>query len=237
MLQYIDENLNRIIQNPDSVMYLRPYNIRNKLALFAIIKEEQGVYKKIQISKEQHKMHFPLEPIYWFYKGPGYFYLKDFIVFDNWLALNTTNLEGFKHKTLDDSKLFKVAVFATFNDGSATFVKRQTPKEFQKKGGIQAYIDLLKQYKEYEPKYDTYKNIEGYSQNDDTYIIPELQKKVEENKSSNSVLDNLGRKSVENIINDPTPFPDGVYRPNYYAFTSDNEEKQEKGPSLVKRKK
>ena len=27
MLQYIDENLNRIIQNPDSVMYLRPYDI------------------------------------------------------------------------------------------------------------------------------------------------------------------------------------------------------------------
>lgn len=180
MLQYIDENLNRIIQNPDSVMYLRPYDIRNKWALFSIVKEEQGVYKKIQISKEQHKMNFPFETIYWFYKGPGYFYLKDFIVFDNWRALNTTNLEGFKHKTLDDSKVFKVGVFATFNDGSATFVKRQTPKKFQKKGGIQVYIDLLKQYKEYEPKYDTYKSIEGYSQNDDTYIISELQQKIEE---------------------------------------------------------
>ena len=173
-LQYIEENLNRIVQNPESVMYLRPYDIGRKRALFAIVKEGQGVYKKVQITKEQSKGNFPFEPIYWFYQGPGYFYLKDFIVFDNWLALNITNLEGFKHKTLDDSKIFKIGIFATFNDGSATFVKRQTTKEFEKKGGIQAYIDLLKQHKEYEPKYDTYKYIEGYSHNDDTFVIPEL---------------------------------------------------------------
>lgn len=179
-LQYIDENLNKIIQNLDSVMYLRPYYIRNKEELFAIVKEAQGVYKKVQITKEQAKMNFPFEPIYWFYHGPGYFYLKDFIVFDNWIALNTTNLDGFKHKTLDKSKVFKVGVFATFNDGSATFVKRQTLKEFEKKGGIQAYMALLKQHKEYEPKYDTYKYIEGYSYNEDTFIIPELQQKMEE---------------------------------------------------------
>ena len=173
-LQYLEENLNRIVQNPDSVMYLRPYDIGRKRALFAIVKEEQGVYKKVQITKEQSKGNFPFEPIYWFYQGPGYFYLKDFIVFDNWLALNITNLEGFKHKTLEESKIFEVVVFATFNDGSATFVKRQTTKEFEKKGGIQAYIDLLKQHKEYEPKYDTYKYIESYSHNDDTVVIPEL---------------------------------------------------------------
>ena len=179
-LPYIDENLNKIIQNPDSVMYLRPYDIGNKKALFAIVKEEQGVYKKVQITKKQSKMSFPFEPIYWFYQGPGYFYLKDFIVFDNWLALNTTNLDGFKYKTLDDSKIFNVGIYATFNDGSATFVKRNTTKEFQKKGGIQLYIDLLKQHKEYEPKYDDYKFIEYYRHNDDTFIIPSLQQKIEE---------------------------------------------------------
>ena len=100
-LAYINENLNKIIQNPDSVLYLKPYNVGNKRALFAIVKEEQGVYRKVQITKEQSKMIFPFEPIYWFYQGPGYFYLKDFIVLDsNWLALNITNLEGFKYKRL-----------------------------------------------------------------------------------------------------------------------------------------
>jgi len=175
MLKYIDENLNKIIENPESVMYLRPYDIGGKRALFAIVKEDQGVYKKVQITKEQFKGNFPFEPISWFYKGPGYFYLKDFIVFNNWLALNITNLEGFKHSTLDESKIFKVGIYATFNDGSATFVERKTSKEFQKKGGIQAYIDLLKPHKEYTPKYDTYRNIEGYyNHNDDTIVIPEL---------------------------------------------------------------
>lgn len=174
MLKYIDENLNKIIENPGSVMYLRPYDIGGKRALFAIVKEEQGVYKKVQITKEQIKGNFPFEPISWFYKGPGYFYLKDFIVFNNWLALNIANLEGFKHSTLDESKIFKIGIYATFNDGSATFIERKTQKEFQK-GGIQAYIDLLKQHKEYAPKYDTYRNIEGYyNHNDDTIVIPEL---------------------------------------------------------------
>lgn len=81
MLEYIDKNLNRIIQKPDSVMYLKPYKIGNKRALFAIVKKEQGVYEKVQISKEYSEMNFPFEPIYWFYKGPGYFYLKDFLCF------------------------------------------------------------------------------------------------------------------------------------------------------------
>ena len=174
-LEYIDENLQEIMANPDSVMYLRQYDIGRKRALFAIVKEKQGIYKKVQITKEQSKSNFPFEPIYWFYKGPGYLYLKNFIVFDNWLAWNITNLEGFKHTTLEESKIFKVGVYATFNDGSATFIKRQTTKEFEKKGGIQAYIDLLKQHKEYDPKYDTYRNIEGYyNHNDDTIVIPEL---------------------------------------------------------------
>ena len=48
-LEYIDENLNRIIQNPDSVLYLRPYNVGNKRAWGAMVKEEQGVYRKVQI--------------------------------------------------------------------------------------------------------------------------------------------------------------------------------------------
>ena len=51
-LEYIDENLSEIMQNPDSVLYLRPYDVGNKRALFAMVKEEQGVYRKVQITKE-----------------------------------------------------------------------------------------------------------------------------------------------------------------------------------------
>ncbi len=61
------------------------------------------------------------------------------------------------------------------------------------------------------------------------YIDENLNRIIQ---NPNSILDNLGRKSVENIINDTTPFPDGVYRPNYNVFTTDKEEQQEKGPVL-----
>jgi len=54
--------------------------------------------------------------------------------------------------------------------------------------------------------------------------------------TENSILDNLGRKGVETIINDPTPFPDGIYRPTIGIFPSDTESK-DKNPILSKRKK
>lgn len=187
-LQYIDENLNKIIQNPDSVLYLKPYNVGNKRALFAIVKEEQGVYRKVQITKEQSKMSFPWEPIYWFYQGPGYFYLKDFIVLNsNWLALNTTNLEGFKYKILEDNKK-QVGVFATFSDGSATFIIRENAKKFEKQNGIKRYMDLLNQYKEHEPHYDTYEIIEYYINSEDTFTIPRLQEKIEEQEKGPTLI-------------------------------------------------
>lgn len=177
--KYIDENLNKIMENPDSVLYLIPYDIRNKRALFAIVKEAQGVYKKLQITKPQSKMYFPFEPICWFFRGPGYIYSKNFMSFDNWLALNTTNLDGFKYKKLEN-KIYNVGIFATFNDGSATFITSEKAKKFEKQGGIEPYIDLLRHYKEYDPKHDTYEIIECHSVSDDTFIIPELQEKVEE---------------------------------------------------------
>ncbi len=191
-LVYIDENLNKIIQNPDSVLYLRPYDIGCKRALFAVIKEDQGVYKKVQLTKEQSKMSFPWEPIYWFNNGPGRFFLKDFISFYNELALNTTNLDGFKTKILEN-KIYNVGIFAIFNDGSATFIIRERAKKFDKQGGIQSYIDLLKQHKEYNPQCDTYEIIEFHSVNDDTFIIPELQKETEEQPKVRNLIKNNKR--------------------------------------------
>lgn len=189
-LEYIEKNLDEIMQNPDSIMYLRPYDIGKKRALFAMVKEDPGVYRKVQITKEESKMTFPFEPIYWFHNGPGYFLLRDFVCFDNTLALNIANLDGFKATTLEGNNIFSVGVFATFNDGSATFVKRERPKKFKKQNGIQSYIDLLKQYKECDPKYDTYEIIECYGADDDTFVIPKLQKKTEEQQKVKELIPN-----------------------------------------------
>ena len=53
--------------------------------------------------------------------------------------------------------------------------------------------------------------------------------------TDNSVLNNLGRKGVEAIINDTT-FPDSIYRPTIGIFPSDADSK-EKSPVLSKKKK
>ena len=66
----------------------------------------------------------------------------------------------------------------------------------------------------------------------DTFTVGEENTK-KQNKT-NSTLDNLERKNIENTINYDTIFPDGVYGSNYCVFTTN---KAEKGPTLVKIKK
>ena len=196
-LEYIDENLKKIMENQDNILYIRTEEVDNKRALFATIKEDEGVYRKFQITKAQSRMQFPWEPLYWFHEGPGYLLLNNFIILNNNnLALNKDHLEGFKSKELDNNKIFNTGVFATFDDGSATFVRREKAKKFEKQGGIQKYIDLLKQYKEYNPKYDTYEIIEAYkvsnspNNNIFTFIIPELQAKTEEKPKTKKLTNN-----------------------------------------------
>ena len=100
------------------------------------------------------------------------------ICFDNVMVINTTNLEGFKEKPLEGARVFNVGIFATFSDGTAAFVKRQSQKEFKKRGGIQPYIDLLQKYKEYNPQHGHYKILDYYIQGNnssDAIVIPEFQ--------------------------------------------------------------
>ncbi len=174
IFEYIDENLNRIIQNPSSVLYLRPFSIGKKEALFAIVKEENGVYKKVQITKEISKLIFPIEPIFHFYNGPGRCFLNNFMTFNNYIALNISYLDGFKTMQLDNY-IYNIGIFATFNDGSATFVKREKIKSFEKQGELTPYINQLKQFKDYEPQYKNYNIIESHKVDDETFVIPELQ--------------------------------------------------------------
>ena len=188
-LEYINENLNIIMQNPDSVLYIKPYNIGSKEALFAVVKEDQGVYRKIQITKEQSKMMFPFEPIYWFYKGPGFDYLKKFLTFNNYISLNKTNLDGFMFMKLSN-KIFNVGIFATFNDGSATFVIRERAKKFEKNGGIKSYIDLLEESKKNDSNYGTYEIIDFHSVSGNTFIIPELQGNMKESSPTRKLINN-----------------------------------------------
>ncbi len=176
---YIEENIEKINQNPDSVFIIKPGFVGKKKALFALIKEDAGVYKNIQLTKEQSDWIFPAVPIKYFHNGPGYYLLNNYIIFDNYEAVNITNLEGFKIAPYK-GKIFNTGLYATFNDGSATFLIRDTAKSFEKNGGLEPYIKLLEQYKEYNPQYETYEVIEKHYIGDKTYIIPKLQEKNKE---------------------------------------------------------
>lgn len=59
------------------------------------------------------------------------------------------------------------------------------------------------------------------------------QKNTKSQQAHQSILDNLGNRGVQNIINDPTPFPDYVYRPNPDHFVTEVLE-ESKRPRLVK---
>lgn len=173
LFQYIDKNLQEVIKNSQNVMFIKPLYKKNKLALYAVVKEKEGVYKKVQLTKEQNKLEFPFEPIYHFYDGPGYLYLKDFLIFHNSIAVNIFNLDGFKSAPWDKRNK-NTSVYAAFNDGSAVFVDVKNTKKFEKDGGIQKYTDLLKPYKEPSLRHDTYEVIEYYNSKDDTFVIPTL---------------------------------------------------------------
>lgn len=178
LFEYIDENLKEVIENPQNVILIKPLANKNKMALYAIIKEKPGIYKKLQLTKEQYKMEFPFEPICHFYNGPGYLYLKQFLIFYNWIAVNITQLEGFRQTPLG-KKNKQVGVYALFADGSATLVGIEKQKRFEKNGGIQKYTDLLTPYQESVLTHDDYKVIEYYDVKDDTFVIPELQNIVD----------------------------------------------------------
>lgn len=173
---YIKENIERINQNPDSVFIIEPGFVGKKKALFALVKEDDGVYKNIQLTKEVSDWIFPAMPIYDFHNGPGYYLLDNYLIFDNYRAVNITNLEGFRLAAIK-AKVFNTGLYATFNDGSATFIIRNSAKSFEKNGGLEPYIKLLEQYKEYNPQYETYEVIEKNYIGDNTYIIPKLQEK------------------------------------------------------------
>lgn len=62
-LYFIDKNIKEVRKNLKNVLYIRPYDINSKRALFAVIKEEKGIYRRIQITEEISKWNFPFRNI------------------------------------------------------------------------------------------------------------------------------------------------------------------------------
>lgn len=174
--EYIDDNLLSIMNNPDNVMYIKPYNMGKKFALFAMVKEDDGVYRKVQLTLPQTKFNFPKDPILIFSQGLGRFYLKNFFMFDNSVAFNKKYFVGFKCKTVSERFYFNLGIFAIFNDGTATLVVCDNERKFRFHGGYKKYDDFLSEHgKEFKLTNVPHEIIESYREDEDTFVIPNLQ--------------------------------------------------------------
>ncbi len=170
--KYYEENLKKVIENPNSVLFIKPYEIGNQKSLYAVVKEEDGVYRRLCLTEKMNKNFFPIEPLCYLKNGPLYFHLKNYIGFSNYIALNMDNLDSFCSEDLK-GKIFNTAIFGVFNDGSSVFIKRTTKHAFKREGGIQTYNDLLELYKEVKMHDESYSIC--FPENSNVAVIPELQ--------------------------------------------------------------
>ena len=159
-LYFIDKNIKEVRKNLKNVLYIRPYDIDSKRALFAVIKEEKGIYRRIQITEEMSKWNFPFETLNMFFEGPGHSFIKDFIILNgNATILNPAHFKGFNY--------YQLNIYALFNDGVAT--------------RIDHYEEDMKPYLTKESNFiDNYEIIENHCYGImERCVIPKLKEKEE----------------------------------------------------------
>ena len=131
MFTYIDENLEKI-KNPNDVNIIKPKKLEN--GSFAIVaKINNG--NSVQITRPLGKFHFPEDPIYCLSMEYGRFYFKDFVIVDNFVAINRNHLTELKYLDLQklDPKAKRIGVYVGFDDNSTIFLAEPTIKYFFKK--------------------------------------------------------------------------------------------------------
>ena len=165
-----DENLEKVSENKDNILCIKPFNVENKKALFALMKLNNVLYYRTQLTESQSRLTFPFEPIYFLDKYTD-FDFSDYVVLHNQDAFNSKHLEGFKYKFSVDKKYARL--YATFNSGVATYVQIEKTKGFLKHNGIEPYVELLEEHKEFKPTHEYYKILEYYDNGVGYYNIEE----------------------------------------------------------------
>lgn len=165
-----DENIERVIENKNNILCFKPFDVENKRALYAVLKENDNLYYKTQITESQPKIAFPYNPIYFLGEYTD-FDFNDYVNINNHATFNSNYLEGFKYKfAINDKNCF---LYATFNTGVATYIQREKINGFLKHNGIEPYIELLEKYKEFNPKHDFYKILEYYDKGNGYFDVGE----------------------------------------------------------------
>ena len=126
MYEFKTDNIKEILNNLDNVLYITP-DYRKQIeyvdewALFAIIKEEKGVYKKVQITTFMSCQNFKITDVFnRFIEEYTSNCLKDFILLKgNATLLNPAHFKGFNYSLLNEKH---TRIYALFNDGVATHI-------------------------------------------------------------------------------------------------------------------
>lgn len=166
MYEFKSNNIKEILNNLGNVLYIYP-DYRKQIeyveewALFAIIKEEKGVYKKVQITTFMSSQIFKITDVYSkFIEEYTSNYLKDFILLNgNATILNPAHFKGFNY--------YQLNIYALFNDGVAT--------------RIDHYEEDMKPYLTKESNFiDNYEIIENHCYGImERCVIPKLKEKEE----------------------------------------------------------
>lgn len=166
MYEFKSDNIKEILNNLSNVLYIYP-DYRKQIeyveewALFAIIREEKGVYKKVQMTTFMSSQIFKITDVYSkFIEEYTSNYLKDFILLNgNATVLNPAHFKGFNY--------YQSNIYALFNDGVVT--------------RIDHYEEDMKPYLTKESNFiDNYEIIENYCYGImERCVIPKLIEKEE----------------------------------------------------------
>ena len=125
MSYYIQEGLEKI-KNSSNVNIIKPVMQRDGISLCAKINGGDIV----QLTMPVGRMSFPFEPIKYLGKEFGNFYMKNFAIIANKIAINKEHLIRLGY---EDTSKNRVRVYALFDDGTATQLFDQLKKYFFKK--------------------------------------------------------------------------------------------------------
>ena len=136
-MEFIYENLKNIADSKN-VLMIRPYRKNGKYYLGALTTTKKGFYEVIPLTLPESKFSFYFEPIDYFGKKVGIFYMENFVVLNNWVAFNKNHLKNFGYTdVLEEPKA--IDVIAKFNDGSCAFIMRVTKNYYNKNTAYELY--------------------------------------------------------------------------------------------------
>ena len=183
MLRYNSENLNRVLNSPNT-LYFKSCSVGLKCNICSVFSKEPGIYEKVIITEPQNFMLYPLDPLYRLYTENKSKFSEKYIQFNRKyteIVINKNNLNYIECIYHNNSR--KVAILARFNDRSCTIIDIQSKKFFER------YI--LERYKTILGNHSSLR----FEESENIWCYPIIEKYIEDNIANIPILQNLKQKT------------------------------------------